>query len=256
MTSKERLSRHYDRKYNFEATGNVTETVKPARYPRNRYEAFLKFFPSRFRGGDICEIGAGSGLLPQSLLQMGVAFDSYTITEFSTSRLDGMQRNLSDPRIRVIHLDADDFDPEALPRFDAVVMIALIEHLVDPLGAMQRVRRLLKPGGFVYIDTPNIAKFTRRVRLLLGYFPSTASYDEGLHTFDGKPVDLYDEGHVHYFTYRALSKMVLEYCGFARVEKFGYCLGPRLFGHAIDDKLAGIWPEMFSELALIAHAPK
>ncbi len=46
------------------------------------------------------------------------------------------------------------------------------------------------------------------------------------------------------------------YCGFAGVEKLGYYVGPRLFGRAIDDKFARLWPEMFSELALIAHAPE
>ena len=47
-------------------------------------------------------------------------------------------------------------------QFDAIIMNALIEHLIDPLRAMQGIRKLLRPGGLVYIDTPNLAKFTRQ----------------------------------------------------------------------------------------------
>jgi len=46
------------------------------------------------------------------------------------------------------------------------------EHLVDPPGAMRQIRTLLAPGGFVYIETPNIAKWTRHMRLTIGGSPS------------------------------------------------------------------------------------
>lgn len=44
--------------------------------------------------------------------------------------------------------------------------------LVDPPGAMRQIRTLLAPGGFVYIETPNIAKWTRHMRLAIGRLPS------------------------------------------------------------------------------------
>lgn len=40
--------------------------------------------------------------------------------------------------------------------FDAVTMNHVIEHLHDPIGALVEVRRLLKPGGTVWIATPNL----------------------------------------------------------------------------------------------------
>jgi len=184
-------------------------------------------------------------------------FDSYTLSEFSDARLDGLVRAFKDPRLRVLKLDAESLPAEKLRTYDAIIMLALIEHLTDPLGAMQRLRNLLKPGGFVLIDTPNVAKFTRRVKLLGGRFPSTASRNEGLTTYEGNNVDLYDEGHLHYFTYRSLSFMLTNRCGFSRVEKLGYFIGPngqRLFGHRLADWLARRWPEMFSEVVLVAYA--
>ena len=135
---------------------------------------------------------------------------------------------------------------------DTVILLALVEHLFDPLRAMAGVRRMLRPGGFAVVDTPNVAKYTRRVKLLAGYFPATASHGEGLVTYDGGPVDLHDEGHLHYFTYRSLEQMLLTRCGFSRVERVPYVTAPHLFGRRIDVALARRWPTLFAELCVVA----
>jgi len=248
------LQRHYDAKYAVEAAGATAETIPRVGIPTNRFEACCRFFPELFRSGDVLELAAGSGLVARSLMASGLAFESYTASDFSDARLEGLRHTLRDPRARVTRLDADDL-PEGEPgRYDAVILIALIEHLVDPLRAMQRVRKLLKPGGFAYIDTPNVAKYTRRLKLLFGRFPSTASCNEGLTTYDGQPVDLHDEGHLHYFTHRSLALMLTQRCGFARVQGLPYFTGGRLLGRTADHGLARLWPGMFSELCLVAYA--
>jgi SAM-dependent methyltransferase len=252
-----RLESHYDTKYEGERAGVSGRILEYRSCPSNRHEACLKFFLSRFNGGNILELGAGSGLIARSLIAHGLKFDSYTLSEFSDARLEGLLRAIKDPRLRVLKLDAESLPAEKIQNYDAIIMLALIEHLMDPLGAMQRLRKLLKPGGFAFIDTPNIAKFTRRAKLLLGRFPATASKNEGLTTYEGNAVDLYDEGHLHYFTYRSLSLMLVNRCGFSRVEKLGYFIGPngqRVFGHRLGDALARLWPEMFSEIVLVAYA--
>jgi 2-polyprenyl-3-methyl-5-hydroxy-6-metoxy-1,4-benzoquinol methylase len=256
VSSKERLQSYYDTKYNAEASAFLDQVLEHPSCPSNRFEACLKFFLSRFRNGDILELGAGSGLVARSLIAHGLKFNTYTLSELSSMRLKGLSQNFNDSRMRVISLDAESVSEEEFARYDAVIMLALIEHLIDPLGSMQRIRKLLKPGGFVFIDTPNIAKFTRRAKLLLGRFPSTASRNEGLITYEGHLVDLHDEGHLHYFTFRSLSQMLIERCGFSRVEKFGYFVGPngqRIVGHKLADRLARFWPELFSEIVLVAY---
>ncbi|MGH8069660.1 MAG: class I SAM-dependent methyltransferase [Candidatus Entotheonellia bacterium] len=40
--------------------------------------------------------------------------------------------------------------------FDAVTMNHVIEHLHDPVGALREMRRVLKPGGTIWIATPNL----------------------------------------------------------------------------------------------------
>jgi len=46
--------------------------------------------------------------------------------------------------------------------FDAVVLVDVIEHLPDPPGTMREVHRILRPGGVVYLWTPNFDCVTRR----------------------------------------------------------------------------------------------
>ena len=40
--------------------------------------------------------------------------------------------------------------------FDAITLSHVIEHVHEPRQLLQAIHRLLKPGGIVYIDTPNI----------------------------------------------------------------------------------------------------
>ncbi|PYM90281.1 MAG: hypothetical protein DME08_23755 [Candidatus Rokuibacteriota bacterium] len=257
MSRPTRLSGHYDVKYGSEASAPLDQISELGSYPATRFEACINFFLSRFHGGDVLELGAGSGLVARSLIAHGLQFTTYTVSELSQARLKGLTQSLSDPRIRVLELDAEAIPDDMVAKYDAVIMLALIEHLIDPLGAMQRIHRLLKPDGFVFIETPNIAKFTRRAKLLLGRFPSTASRNEGLTTYGGDQVDLHDEGHLHYFTFRSLSQLLIQRCGFSKVEKLGYFVGPngrRIFGHKFGAALSRTWPELFSEIVLAAYA--
>ena len=46
---------------------------------------------------------------------------------------------------------------------DAVVLWHVLEHLDDPLGALERVRSWLKPGGLVLLGVPNPASVQARI---------------------------------------------------------------------------------------------
>jgi SAM-dependent methyltransferase len=53
------------------------------------------------------------------------------------------------------------FRPRA--RFDVVVLANVLEHAWDPGAMLAQVRRLLRPGGEVWISCPNAASLWRRV---------------------------------------------------------------------------------------------
>jgi len=85
--------------------------------------------------------------------------------------------------------------------FDCVTMIAVLEHLFDPLAIIRECYRLLHPGGTLIVYVPNVAYVTNRLRLAGGKLPVT-SRGGG-----------WDGGHLHYFT-RSSLKQLLEKEGF------------------------------------------
>ena len=247
------LTDFYDKKYEQEKTASDVEYIPYKKYPVNRSEACFKYFIDHFEGGNILELASGSGALAKSILGSALNVETYLASDWSVSRLEGMQKTLNDERLQIAQINAENIDPAQYEKFDAIIMVALIEHLIDPLQAMKTIRKLLKPGGFIYIDTPNIADYGARFKLLQGKFPATASSNEGLTKYNGEPVDMIDEGHLHYFTYRSLTLMLLQYCGFSRVEKYSFPIGKRYLGKKIHSYLAKKWPALFSELVLIAY---
>lgn len=50
------------------------------------------------------------------------------------------------------------FEPES---FDLVIMAEVLEHFPDPVSALRAVRMVLRPGGRLYLDVPNVLRPNR-----------------------------------------------------------------------------------------------
>jgi len=66
-----------------------------------------------------------------------------------------------------------DVETQKLPfpndTFDYVVLTAVIEHLrINPLFTLRDINRILKPGGKLIIQTPNLCFWPRRISMLSG----------------------------------------------------------------------------------------
>lgn len=223
------LAEHYDAKYAAETADRVG-LIRLTQHPRDRFEAVVKL---AWPGGDtLLEVGAGSGTV---LRTVRPRYRSCVATELAHPRAECLRGLFhQDPMVEIHEGPIEDGLPaEAL--FDTVILNAVIEHLVDPLYVLKMLSDRLTPHGRLIITTPNLAKWTRRTKLSLGSFPSTASRNEGLTTYDGVPTQLYDEGHLHYFTFRSLTLILKERCGLTSVEWFGY-----------PGRAARLWPTLFS----------
>jgi len=68
-----------------------------------------------------------------------------------------------------IPIMAEEVLNSAAGTFDVVTAIEVIEHIADPVGELQRIRSLLKPGGLLFITTGNAAPHRDRL-FEWGYF--------------------------------------------------------------------------------------
>jgi SAM-dependent methyltransferase len=56
-----------------------------------------------------------------------------------------------------------DMDISIYNNFDLLIMTDVLEHLKDPKAALEKASTLLKPGGFLFITTPDNKSFISRI---------------------------------------------------------------------------------------------
>ncbi len=208
-------------------------------WPKDRHQACIFWAGT---GERVLDVGCGNGVVLYNLQEH---FRELHGTEFAFSRVISARETLKDLPAYVIQNNIEDGLPYPDTYFDTVISAATIEHVVDVLYALKEMYRVLKPGGRLLLITPNVAKLTNRLRLLLGKFPSTSFDNEGVN-FTHANV-LMDGGHFHYFTYRSM-RLFCQQAGFKPI----YSYGIGTFG-----RLHQLWPKLLSgNIVLLAYRQK
>ena len=114
---------------------------------RRRVRAFRDL--TGVRVGRVLEVGCGSGLFLEVLRGAGYEVEGLETSE-GDARYARERLGLS-----VVHGALD--TPGLMPgRYDAVLLVNVLEHILDPQDAVSRIRRLLRPGGWVVLGIPVI----------------------------------------------------------------------------------------------------
>ena len=87
-------------------------------------------------------------------------------------------------------------------QYDSIYMLAILEHIMWPTDFIHKIAKILKRGGKIVIETPNVAWLPYRIGLLMGKFPTTAP------TVGAIP-GVYDE-HIRFFTFETIDKMLTD----------------------------------------------
>ena len=205
------LSDKYDRFYDSDlCREELPDVARRNGWPRDRVEAVVAMGGT---GNRILDVGCGNGLL---LWQFRHAFRELVGLEFSPHRIEQAKVNLDGWSFRPVLGSAENMCEIETDSIDRIISADVIEHIPDVYAAAAEMLRVLKPGGVLVINTPNIAFLKKRLQLLGGRFPSTSQPNEGI----GDNV-LFDGGHLHYFTYRSLN-IVLERAGFRMLKRVGF----------------------------------
>jgi len=136
--------------------------------------------------------------------------------------------------VKVYQVDLNQRLPMEDDTFDVVFASQIIEHLYNTDLYIKEIWRVLKPGGYAVISTPNLASLHCIIMLLLGFQPTFVSDVVRVgNPFYGRQRDVARfpaHSHLRTFNWRSL-KELFEYYGF-KVEKMtgvGYCLFPNWF---------------------------
>jgi len=88
--------------------------------------------------------------------------------------------------------------PFASNSIATVVAAEVIEHVFDTQAVLLELARVLQPGGWLALTTPNLVALSGRAQLLLGHSPHNVEFDAGPGT----------SGHIRYFTFNTLELLI------------------------------------------------
>ena len=159
-------------------------------------------------GGQILDIGGGIGDLICAVTKQERLFDFGAVLDISES-------NLQAAMSKGCAVAQSDMDKDGIPdlvglNYDIVTALDFIEHIVDPEHFARECFRVLKSGGQVFVNTPNI-EFWKHIELLLvhGKFPHTSGDRE-----------VYHGGHLAFFTFSDLCEIfgAAGFAGFKQID--------------------------------------
>jgi SAM-dependent methyltransferase len=196
------------------------------------------------QGGLMLEIGGYPFCFSMCLRKLGV---DLTTVDLAPQRAQELIREYS---LRVAKCD---IEREPLPFGDKsvamIVLCATLEHLrVDPLFALEEMRRVLRPDGLIYLTTPNLYRLGNVVSFALG---RGLAFDP-IHEY-GKLRTVGHMGHVREYTASEIRKF-LAAAGFASIE-VATRASPSRRGKFVDAAYR-LLPRMRTELVVTARAPR
>jgi cyclopropane-fatty-acyl-phospholipid synthase len=175
-------------------------------------------------GKRVLEIGPGWGAFANFALQADADFTGITIsTESQTYLANKLAFRAKHFRI---HL-ADFLSYEPKEKFDAIVIMGVIEHLPDYARVLRKFDALLKPGGFIFLDgSAARKKYELSTFMVRHIYPGNHSFlvlDDFLNKLTKVPlelVELFSDRWSYFLTFRQWAQNLERSSDFLR-DQFG-----------------------------------
>lgn len=142
----------------------------PHQMPEQQYSQRVRLtaglFPDLPAGSYLVDLGAGGGAMlyegkKRGWKVTGYEFGSPICAWLCERGYDARQADLSTHRLE-------------LQDVDIITCCDVIEHLLDPHFAMTEAYRVMKPGGHIFVSTPNMSHWRRIASLATGIYPRTS----------------------------------------------------------------------------------
>lgn len=137
--------------------------------------------------GSVLEVGCGSGRYLEQLQERGWQITGIDI------------QNKGKDFIRVIDVE-NGFDVKE--KFDLILALEVIEHIVDTDLFLENLSKHLKENGTLIISTPNLLFWINRIVMMAGF----------------KPYFAYADFHVRMFVWKELSKKLVKHFSIINIK--------------------------------------
>lgn len=169
--------------------GKMPHQVPEQQSPPDRVRWTVDLFPVLPPGSLLVDLGTGSGSMlhqagKRQWRAIGFDIDAALVAWLNACGFTAHQADLSSAALPVGEESAD-----------VVTSCDVIEHLVDPYHMVAEAYRILKPGGFFYVGTPNMSHWRRVLRLIQGHHPRSSGDQmlrDGCHLGYYGALDLFD----------------------------------------------------------------
>jgi len=115
-------------------------------------------------------------------------------------------------------------------KYDVIVLSAVLEHLIDPVSVLKRLKNNLKKEGSIVVGVPNFSYILARIQYLLGR--NVKRFDSSQESLR---LGIQPYGHLHFFNKATLSYL-LKRTGYDPIE-WSYYTGRGVFGLHINHAL-------------------
>jgi len=150
-------------------------------------ERMQQFLPPN---ASVLDLGAGSGAMSSRLVDSG----------FRVTAMDLVPENFRLHTVRFVEANLNKHFAFKLDQpQDAVVAVEVLEHLENPRHVLRECLRLLRPGGYLFLSTPNVdSPVSKSLFIRYGW----------LRFFDDNNYS--EDGHIVPISYWQLKKMIGE----------------------------------------------
>ena len=132
-------------------------------------------------GSSVLDIGFFIPVVPVALAKLGYSVSCIEKFDFYDGALDDLVSHVTKTYgTEVIDLDIEGDDLGLFAgRFDTVLLLAVLEHLNGtPHPLLKKVKQVVKPGGSIIVEVPNVALFGRRLSFLLKGNPPFPPFED------------------------------------------------------------------------------
>lgn len=117
------------------------------------------------KGSSLLDLACGDGLMTSMFAQH---FERVVGVDASGAHIAEARRRL--PQALFFESLIEDF--EINEKFDAVFLLDILEHVIDPVAVLKKAASFLKPSGVLIAHVPNAVAINRRLAVLMGTLTS------------------------------------------------------------------------------------